>query len=122
MWGESKKVINMGGRKVCFISDAGQVATCIRDDENCSVCEHNRERYEKIQEHVSLYARSRKSINILNQTVYGIRDLASSFSRVGNKTISEELQWRANNIEEAIDVLEHDINKVAREEFERIIK
>ena len=110
----------MGGRKVCFISDAGQVATCIRDDENCSMCEHNRERYERIQEHVSLYARSREAISILNQTAYGIRDLASSFSRIGNKVIAEELQWRANNIDEARDKLEHDIDRVAREEFERI--
>ena len=26
-------------RKVCFISEDGQVATCIRDDENCAVCD-----------------------------------------------------------------------------------
>jgi hypothetical protein len=115
-------VINMGRRKVCFISNDGQVATCLRDDENCSCCEHHNHQCEKIQEHVSLYVRSRKSISILNQTAYGIRDLSSSFSRVGNKVISEELQWRANNIEEAIDGLEHDIDRFAKEEFERIKK
>ena len=26
-------------RKVCFISEEGQVATCIRDDESCAVCD-----------------------------------------------------------------------------------
>ena len=26
-------------RKVCFISEGGQVATCTRDDENCAVCD-----------------------------------------------------------------------------------
>jgi|WetSurMetagenome_2_1015567.scaffolds.fasta_scaffold35142_6 hypothetical protein len=28
----------MGGRKVCFIDMDGQVATCLRADENCKVC------------------------------------------------------------------------------------
>jgi len=112
----------MSGTKVCFISDDGQVATCIRDDENCSQCEHNNKRYERIQEHMSLYVRSRRAIHILDQTAYGLRDLASSFSRIGNKVIAEELQWRATNIEEAKDDLEHDIDRFAREEFERLKK
>jgi hypothetical protein len=110
------------GRKVCFISNDGQVATCLRDDENCSACEYYKSKCENIQRHVGLYEQSRKAINILNQTIYGIRDLSSSFSRVGNKVISEELQWRANNIEEAIEGLEHDIDRFAKEEFERITK
>lgn len=110
------------GRKVCFISDDGQCATCIRDDEDCSQCEDNKKRCEKVQEHVSLYARSRRAISILDQTVYGMRDLASSFSRIGNKVVAEELQWRAGNIEEARDDLEHDIDRFAREEFERLKK
>lgn len=110
------------GRKVCFITSDGQYATCLREDEDCSCCEHYKHKCENIQEHVSLYARSRKAISILDQTAYGLRDLASSFSRIGNKVVSEELQWRANNIEEARDNLEHDIDRAAREEFERMKK
>ena len=30
----------MGGRKVCFITDDGQYGTCIRDDEDCEVCDY----------------------------------------------------------------------------------
>jgi len=41
---------------------------------------------------------------------------------MGNEKITEELRWRANNIEEARDDLEHDIDKSAREEFERVKK
>jgi hypothetical protein len=28
----------MGGRKVCFIDENGQVGTCVKDDENCLHC------------------------------------------------------------------------------------
>jgi len=109
-------------RKVCFTDSNGQYGTCIRDDEDCLRCEVNKVQYEKFQEHVNLYARSRKAIHILDQTAYGIRDLASAFARMGNEKITEELRWRANNIEEARDDLEHDIDKSAREEFERVKK
>jgi len=34
-------------RKVCFIDDNGQTATCIRDDENCEVCDHNDDTHKK---------------------------------------------------------------------------
>ena len=36
----------MGGRKVCFIDHDGQVATCLRDDEDCKICPS-----EKIHDH-----------------------------------------------------------------------
>lgn len=111
----------MGGRKVCFISDEGQVATCIRDDEDCTLCD-DKLQHEKVQEHVSRYARSREAIHILNQTMYGIRDLASSFARTGNEKIAEELRWRASNIGEARDAFEHDIDRFAKGEFERLKK
>lgn len=106
---------------MCFFSDRRQYATCIRDDEDCTLCD-DKLRHEKVQEHMSLYACSRKAINILDQTMYGIRDLASSFARTGNEKIADELLWRANNIEEARDDLEHDIDRFVKEEFERIKK
>ena len=102
----------MGGRKVCFIGSDGQCGTCIRDDENCNKCDCVQSHsawLNKIAEKVHLEApedyhmKLCKQVHVLEQTVYGMRDLATACQRMGFEKISDELYWRAGNIEEVME-------------------
>jgi hypothetical protein len=108
----------MGGRKVCFIDANGQVGTCVRDDENCLHCNFQYSHFEwlkdvKTEDDISAkvfmktqedyHMKLCKQVHVLEQTVYGMRDLASALRRTGFERISDELDWRAGNIEEVIE-------------------
>jgi len=123
----------MGGTKVCFMDTDGQYGTCIRDDEDCLKCDDGhhkewvdeiqkteKEKYDKVQDHVSSYAKMSEQVHVLNQTIYGLRDLASALRRTGFGKISDELDWRADNIDEVIRKLDELIKKSAHDEFELI--
>jgi len=44
-----------------------------------------------------------EQVHVLEQTVYGLRSLASACQRMGFETIGDELYWRAGNIEEVME-------------------
>lgn len=105
------------GRKVCFIDNEGQVGTCLRDDENCLKCDFEYSHFEwlkdvKTEDDISAkvfmkapmdyHTELCKKVHILEQTVYGLRDLASALRRTGFEKIGDELDWRAGNIEDVI--------------------
>ena len=106
----------MSGRKVCFIDDNGQVATCIRDDENCShcstgianhykwvaECQKDRERTSS-KEYVNFYEKLHTHVHILEQTIYGLRRMSDACNVAGLEKISADLAWRANNIDEILE-------------------
>lgn len=108
----------MGGRKVCFIDDKGQTGICIRDDENCLNCKSEFDHFkwlkdvrteDDISEKVFMktqedyHMKLCKQVHVLEQTVYGMRDLASALRRTGFEKIGDELDWRAGNIEEVME-------------------
>jgi hypothetical protein len=108
----------MGGRKVCFIDDEGQVGTCLRDDENCLHCKSEYDHFRwlkdvRTEDDISAkvfmktqedyYMKICKQVHVLEQTVYGLRDCASALRRIGLEKVSDELDWRAGNIEEVME-------------------
>ena len=109
----------MGGRKVCFIDDEGQTGTCIRDDENCLHCNSEYDHFRWLKDvrteddisekvfmkvpEIDYSIKIYNQVHELEQTVYGLRDLASSCQRMGFEKISNELYWRAGNITEVIE-------------------
>lgn len=108
----------MGGRKVCFIDENGQVGTCVKDDENCLHCKSEYDHFRWLKDvkteddisakvfmkiPVDYHMELCKQVHELEQTVYGLRDLASSCQRMGFEKISNELYWRAGNITEVIE-------------------
>jgi hypothetical protein len=118
----------MGGRKVCWTDHNGQVATCIRDDENCNGCKYMPEpeiknkphEYDAIKTHMSEYACMRKQLHNLNRVSYNLKDLAVSFSKTGNRRVSKYLNGCALEIDGVIEVLDYDIDKTNKE-FEKYV-
>jgi hypothetical protein len=113
----------MGGRKVCFIDYNGQVGTCIKDDENCVHCKSEYEHFKWLKEmrtedaeKVDYRTKISKQVHVLEQTVYGMRDLASALQRTGFEKIGEELYWRAGNIEEVMEKVDQLILASLKEE------
>jgi hypothetical protein len=125
----------MGGRKVCFIDNEGQVGTCLRDDENCLHCNSQYSHFEwlkdvrteddisakvfmKAQEdyHMKLC----KQVHVLEQTVFGLRDLATACQRLGFEKISDEMYWRAGNIEEVMEKIDQLILEFLKQERENL--
>jgi hypothetical protein len=123
-------MIDMGGRKVCFIDYNGQAGTCIRDDENCLHCDSGYKHYnwfrkevrrdmpEKvaIKTQVDYHTKICEQVHVLEQTVYGMRDLASSMNRIGLEKVADELYWRAGNIEEVMEKTDHLILEFLKQE------
>jgi len=119
----------MGGRKVCFIDRNGQVGTCIRDDENCLHCNSGYEHFKWLKNmktedvdavKVDYHTKICKQVHVLEQTVYGLRDLASACQRLGYEKISEELYWRAGNIEEVMEKIDQLILEFLKQERETL--
>jgi len=117
--------LNMGGRKVCFIDRNGQVGTCIKDDENCIHCKSGYEHFKWIKEmktedrdvvKVDYYTKISEQVHILEQTVYGLRDLASALRRIGFGKPGAELEWRAGNIEEVMEKVDQLILESLKQE------
>jgi hypothetical protein len=63
----------MGGRKVCFIDMDGQVATCLRDDEDCKICPS-----EKI--HDKNFKRNDESTDKKNELLKRIASLLNNYA------------------------------------------
>jgi len=116
----------MSGRKVCWTDHDGQVATCIRNDENCNGCKYMPEpeiknkphEYDAIKTHMSEYACMRKQLHNLNRISYDLKDLAVSFSKTGNRRVSKHLNGCALEIDGVIEVLDYDIDKTNKD-FEK---
>ena len=114
------------GRKVCFTDSDGQSGTCIRDDENCNDCrfipnpEIDAHKYMTLQSHISEYVLARKQVNTLNTTAYGLRDLAMSFAKTGNKQVASNLENYANDIDSVIEEIERNLNQVNRNHRETV--
>ena len=76
----------MGGRKVCFIDHDGQVATCLRDDEDCKVCpsekihDHNFSKEKKPDKKTELLNRIASLLNDYADTIDGQNDLLVAVS------------------------------------------
>ena len=75
---------------MCWTDHNGQVATCIRDDENCNGCKYMPEpeakdkshEYDVIKTHISEYACMKKQLHNLNRISYDLKDLAVSFTDI----------------------------------------
>lgn len=130
----------MGGRKVCFITDDGQVGTCVRDDENCLNCDSEYEHREwlknvrtgnemgcwtttmdiQMKTSADYHSEISKQVHVLEQTVYGLRSLASACQRMGFEKIGDELYWRAGNIEEVMEKTDQLILASLKQERENV--
>jgi len=63
----------MGSRKVCFIDMDGQVATCLRDDEDCKICLS-----EKI--HNKNFKKSEEIVDKKKELLKGIASLLNDYA------------------------------------------
>jgi len=120
----------MGSRKICFEGEDGQYGTCIRDDEDCMKCEMKARElhYEMIskynksvkvttEEHSSNISNICKEMDILRQTVYGLRRMEEATRTIGLEKLSSDLSFRANTVEEVMETTLVLIKKHQHEEL-----